>query len=116
MWRILFSGQNIFFLAFAPKGRPELIGKGLGRDHQILSATIKKYPVGLPIQAPMEALILLIEKHAISVGEVESVVAHVHASSAMVADNRTMPDVNLQHLLAITLLDGNLSFEAAHSY
>jgi 2-methylcitrate dehydratase PrpD len=27
-----------------------------------------------------------------------------------------MPDISLQHIFAITLLDGDLSFEAAHSF
>jgi 2-methylcitrate dehydratase PrpD len=27
-----------------------------------------------------------------------------------------MPDINLQYILAVTLVDGSLSFEAAHSY
>jgi 2-methylcitrate dehydratase PrpD len=27
-----------------------------------------------------------------------------------------MPDINLQHLLAVALIDGDLTFEAAHSF
>jgi 2-methylcitrate dehydratase PrpD len=30
-------------------------------------------------------------------------------------DNRKMPDINLQYILAVALLDGSLSFETAHS-
>ena len=36
--------------------------------------------------------------------------------AAQTVNNRHMPDVNVQYILAVTLLDGRLSFEAAHDY
>jgi len=36
--------------------------------------------------------------------------------SARVVDNREMPDVNLQYIMAVILLDGRLTFEASHSF
>ena len=35
---------------------------------------------------------------------------------AHVVDDRTMPDINAQHLVAVMLLDGKLSFASAHDY
>ena len=37
-------------------------------------------------------------------------------SSARSVDNRTIPDICLQHLLALTLADGALTFASAHDY
>jgi 2-methylcitrate dehydratase PrpD len=33
-----------------------------------------------------------------------------------IVDNRTIPDICLQHLLALTLADGTLTFASAHDY
>ena len=111
-----FSGTHNFFKACAPETQPELLAEGLGERYEIMCATIKKYSVGLPIQAPLDGLLLMIKKYGIHARDVESICAHVHARSAHVVDHdRNMPDINLQHLLAVALLDGGLNFEAAHS-
>jgi 2-methylcitrate dehydratase PrpD len=111
-----FSGAHNFFKASAPDTQPELLAEGLGQRYEIMNTTIKKYSVGLPIQAPLDGLLSTIKKHGIRPKDVESICAHVHARSAHVVDqDRNMPDINLHHLLAVALLDGGLSFEAAHS-
>ncbi len=111
-----FSGTHNFFKACAPETQPELLAEGLGERYEIMKATIKKYSVGLPIQAPLDGLLSLIKKYGIRSGDVESIGAHVHARSAHVVDHdRNMPDINLQQLLAVDLVDVGLSFETAHS-
>lgn len=111
-----FSGAHNFFKASAPDTRPELLAEGLGKRYEIMNATIKKFSVGLPIQAPLDGLLSLIKKHGITSKDVESICAHIHARSAHVVDHdRNMPDINLQHLLAVALLDGGLNFKTAHS-
>jgi 2-methylcitrate dehydratase PrpD len=111
-----FTGELNFFEAFAPGIKPRLLIEGLGERYEIMFATMKKFPVGLPIQAPLEGLISLIRKHAIRAGDVESAAAHVHPPSASIVNDRDMPDICLQHLFAVTLLDGDLTFAAAHSF
>ncbi len=111
-----FSGEYNLFQPFAPNVRPELLIEDLGKRYEIMFATIKKFPVGLPIQGPLDGLLSMIRKHKIAFRDIEGVIVHVHAPSASVVNNRSMPDINLQHLLAVVLLDGDLSFETAHSY
>lgn len=111
-----FSGEHNFFVPFAPHTKPELLTEGLGSHYEIMLAHIKKFPVGLPIIAPLDALLLLTEKNKITSKEIEKMTVHVHSPSAQVVNNRNMPDINLQHLLAVTLLDRGLTFETAHSY
>ena len=111
-----FGGEGNFFEPFSPEARPELLTQGLGKDFEIMAASIKKYAVGYPIQAPVDGLLMMIGKHRLSAGNVESITARIDKWNAAIVNNRDMPDINLQHLLAVTLLDGNLSFEAAHSY
>jgi 2-methylcitrate dehydratase PrpD len=111
-----FSGEYNLFQPFAPNVHPELLTEGLGKKYEIMFATIKKFPVGLPIQAPLDGLFSMIRKYKFAFKDIESVAVHVHPPSASVVNNRNMPDINLQHLLAVALLDGGLSFETAHSY
>ena len=111
-----FSGEHNFFDAFSPDPKPELMLKGLGSEYQIMLTTIKHYPVGLPIQSPVDALMILKKKNGLTAKDVQSITALLPSNVAHVVDNRTMPDVNLQYILAVTLLDGDLTFEAAHSY
>ena len=46
----------------------------------------------------------------------ESVVAKLPTDGAGVVNNRAMPDVNIQHCIALALVDGAVSFTSTHSY
>lgn len=111
-----FSGEDNFFQAFAARPRPELLTQGLGSRYEIMFTTIKKFPVGAPIQAALEALLLLMQKNGLTSKDVQTIVARLPGPGARVVNNRAMSDINLQHILAVTLLDGNLTFQTAHSY
>jgi len=109
-----FSGERNFFECCSPDPKPELLAEGLGSYFDIMFTHMKKFPTGGPIQAPTDALLLLMEKHGLTANGVQSIV--VSLPGLGVADISAMPDINLRYLLAVTLLDGYLTFEAAHSY
>ena len=68
------------------------------------------------VQAALDALVLLMEKHGVTSECVRRIILRLPDYGACTVDNREMPDINLQHILAVTLLDGDLTFAAAHSY
>ena len=113
-----FCGQNNFFKAYSatPNPRRELLIEGLGREYEIMYGCIKQFSVGSPIQGPLNALLLLMEKHGLRAKDVDRLVATTYGEGAKVVDNREMPDINLQHILALTLVDGGLTFESSHSF
>ncbi len=113
-----FGGEENFFDAFSPvpDPRPEVLTQGLGSLYEIMFTNIKKFSVGSPIQAPLDALLLLKEKYDVTSENVESIVARLPDYGARTVDNRSMPNINLQYILAVTLLDGDLTFKTAHSY
>jgi 2-methylcitrate dehydratase PrpD len=111
-----FSGDRNFFQAFSPNGKPELLIKGLGHQYEIMQTSIKKYPVGFPIQSPLDALLSLKRKHGLELKNVKSIAVRLPEGPSRTVNNRTMPEVNLQHTLAVALLDGGITFETAHSY
>jgi 2-methylcitrate dehydratase PrpD len=115
----VFSGERDFFFTFAgdPERaqRSELV-RGLGRDYEILRGGIKCWPVGGPIQGPAHMLRELIQQHGIKAGDVEKLVARMPDKELMIVNNRDMPDISVQHLLAVMLLDGTLTFASTHDF
>lgn len=111
-----FSGEHNFFEVFSHSSKPELLVDGLGKRYEIMSTNIKKFPVGFPIQAALEALLLLLGKHKFAPKDVQSITAKLPTRSVRTVDSRNMPDINLQHILAVALLDGGITFATAHSH
>jgi 2-methylcitrate dehydratase PrpD len=110
----VFSGERNFLEAYGPRPDPERLTEQLGQTFEIMGTNIKKWSVGSPAQAALDALALLIEAERIRPDEIESIDVHLPSRSARTVDNSPMPDVNVQHLMAMLLIDGTLSFEAIH--
>jgi 2-methylcitrate dehydratase PrpD len=110
----VFSGADNFFVAYAPKARPEALVDGLGTRHEVIQTDIKKWTVGTPIQAPLDAVVNLRTKRPFDADEVAGVVVRLAPSVAAVVDNRDIPDICLQHMVAVMLVDKTASFHAAH--
>jgi 2-methylcitrate dehydratase PrpD len=70
--------------------------------------------VGSPIQAPLDALDALIKKHDFYADAVQKVTVRVARHEASIVDNRDIPDICLQHMIAVMLIDKTASFRAAH--
>ncbi len=111
-----FSGEHNYFESFAPAADPALLVEDLGCRYEILLTDIKKFSVGAPIQAPLDALLILREKHGLTAANVRSITARVPDDRVLIVRDRNMPDVDLRHVLAVALLDGGMTFEASHSY
>ena len=108
------SNRNMLH-AISTDPRPEVLVDGLGQQYRIMETDIKKYPVGYPIAAPLAALERLIGEHTIDPHRVQEIRVYYHEDwYKVIGDQSRMPDVNLRYCLAVTLLDGELSFAAAH--
>ncbi len=110
------SGENNFYTAFANDPRPEELSKGLGTRFEIMQATIKKWCVGSPIQGAIDAVTLLMEQQGIKATDVDRIVLELPDDRAKLVDNRTMPNINVQHLVALTLVDGEMTFANSHDH
>jgi 2-methylcitrate dehydratase PrpD len=110
----IFSGADNFFLAYAPKGQPERLVEKLGDRYEVAQTDIKKWSVGSPIQGPLDAVEAIRSKRPFEVDQVKQVTVRLAPSVAAVVDNRDIPDICLQHMLAVMLLDKTVSFHAAH--
>ena len=108
----VFSGERSFFVAYP--GEARVLVRGLGETFEILNASIKRWSVGSPIQAPLDSLVELMKENSFSVGDVKSVSVRVAHQGANTVDNRDMPDICMQHMCAVMLLDGTVSFKSSH--
>jgi len=110
----IFSGVDNYFLAYAPNAKTEELVSQLGERYEIARTNIKKWTVGSPIQAPLDAVYDILKKHPVNPADVKSVVVRLANTEARVVDNREMPDICLQHMVSVMLLDKTASFHAAH--
>src|SRR5215470_16699804 len=110
----IFSGPDNFFAAYAPKAQPDLLIDKLGERYEITQTDIKKWTVGSPIQAPLDAIEAIRTKKPFDADQVRRVSVRLAPSVAAVVDNRDIPDICLQHMVAVMLADKTVSFHAAH--
>jgi 2-methylcitrate dehydratase PrpD len=116
----VFSGERNFFVAYDESRRlgrpqdPQRLAQGLGETFEIMNTNIKRWSVGSPIQAPLDSLLDLIRAHGIRAGDVERLTVRVARQGANTTDNRAMPDICMQHMCAVMLLDGIVTFESSH--
>jgi 2-methylcitrate dehydratase PrpD len=108
------SGPNNFIESYNPKADPAGMIDQLGELYGVVQTTIKKWTTGGPIQAPLDALENILKKHRFEADQVKEVIVRAAASAAYTVNNRDMPDICLQHLVAVMLLDKTVSFKAAH--
>lgn len=112
----VFSGERDFFFTFSPEADRSQLVRGLGRDFEILRGAIKCWPGGGPIQGPLHVLRDMIRQHGLKAHDVEKLVVRMPDKELQVVNNRDMPNVSVQHLLAVMLLDGTVAFAASHDY
>jgi 2-methylcitrate dehydratase PrpD len=112
----VFSGRDNFFDAYAPKADPAGLIDGLGERFEVTQTIIKKWSTGGPVQSPLDAVLNLRRQHPFEPDQVKQVVVRLSISAAPKVDNAQSPDLCLQYLVAAMLLDGTLSFRAAHDF
>jgi 2-methylcitrate dehydratase PrpD len=116
----VFSGERNFYMAFDESRRtgikpdPETLVRGLGSNYEIMRTNIKRWTVGSPIQAPLDSLLELIRANNIKADDVEKLVVRVSTTGANTVNNREMPDICMQYMCAVMMLDGTATFISAH--
>src|SRR5215210_5489104 len=114
------SGERNFFVAYDESRRtgktpePERLIEELGTRFEVVNTNIKRWSVGSPIQAPLDGLLDLIRANTIRADDVKKLVVRVSHQGANTVNNRDMPDICLQHMCAVMLIDGIVTFESAH--
>jgi 2-methylcitrate dehydratase PrpD len=110
----IFSGSDNFLMAFGLEADPAGLVDGLGERFEVVHTNIKKWTVGSPIQAPLDALQSILQEHAFQLDQLEKVVIRIATSEARTVDDRSMQDIFLQQMMPVMLVDKTVFFRAAH--
>jgi 2-methylcitrate dehydratase PrpD len=110
----VFSGADNFFQAFLPKNDSNLIIEKLGERYEVMRTSFKKWTVGAPIQAVLDALENILKRNRLAPDSVKEILVRVATNEAAIVNNREIPDISLQHLVAVMLIDGTVTFKSAH--
>lgn len=113
----VFSGEPNYLDALSSSPRREELVADLGSRYEVALTNIKKYAVASPAQAAVQAAENMIREHGrakLGVYDIEAIEITLPSTAARIVDDRDMPDVNVQYLVAGTLADGRFSFAMAH--
>ena len=111
----VFDCEHNVFQALTTRPRPTELVANLGSRYWVAETSIKTYSVGYPIQSAVDAFLTLRRENSLRVDNVDRIVVRLPADGAAIVDNSSMPDVNLQYIVAVALIDGAVSFAASHS-
>ena len=110
----ILSGKDNFFAAYNPHADPAGLIDKLGDRYEVTRTNIKKWPVGSPIQAALDAIVILRKQHPFEAAQVREVSVRLATDEAAIVNNREIPDICLQHMITVMLLDKTVTFASAH--
>jgi 2-methylcitrate dehydratase PrpD len=113
--RDVLEGDQGIIKTYAPCDPANILAE-LGQRFTITSCLVKKYPVGSPMMETVDATLAMLAKQSVDTDEIGKVVVHIPESGARTVNNRRMPDVNVQFMVAAILIEGRLTFDMAHDY
>jgi 2-methylcitrate dehydratase PrpD len=108
------DGTNNLFIALSTDPKPEAMLDGLGSRFYVTETAIKTYSVGYPIQSPLDAFLTLRKQYGLTPDNVRSIVVKIPTDAEGIVGESAMPDVNCQHLVAVALVKGAVSFADSH--
>jgi len=110
----ILTGTDNFFQAFEPAADPAGLIEKLGERFEIMKTNIKKWSVGSPIQAALDGIEVLRVEHPFTAEQVQEVKIRLATDEANIVNNREIPGICLQHMVAVMLLDKTITFRSAH--
>ena len=112
--RDVLDGTHNLFIALSSNPKPEAMLDGLGTRFYVSETAIKTYSVGYPIQSPLDALLSLRKQYGLTPDNVRSIIVKIPSDAEGIVGDSAMPDVNCQHLVALALVKGAVSFRDSH--
>ena len=110
----VFVGPRNFYSTYSTEPRPEAMVDGLGERFEVIQTNIKKWTVGSPIQAPLDCVEILQRDNDLSKENIKHIKLRLSDMESPVVDDRHMADICIQHMVALMILDGTVTFASAH--
>jgi len=87
----------------------------LGIEHAVMGSNFKFYSAGYPIHAPVEAALNILSREGLATTEIAGVEVRMATAAADTVNNRDMPSICVQDMVALAMVHGELGFDLAHS-
>jgi 2-methylcitrate dehydratase PrpD len=113
----VFGGKVSFFDAFSSAEKPadpSLLVKELGARFEVMNSNIKKYCAGFPLQSALEGFLGILEENDLAPADIASILVRMRKSGADTVNNSDMPDLNIQYLYGLAMLERRIGFAAGH--
>jgi 2-methylcitrate dehydratase PrpD len=109
-----FSGRENIYTALADNPAPEKLLAELGTSYAVFGTTIKRWSVGMPLQAVLDSMATLLADPAVREGNIKHIRVDMPTEALRIVDNSAIPDLCLQHLVALMVVDRGASFASVH--
>jgi len=109
-----FAGNENIFTTLADKPTPGELVAELGARFDVFNTTIKKWSVGSPLQSVLDSVTMLLDDPAVRNGNITRIAVEIPTESLRIVDNSSIPDLCLQHMVALMITDGGVTFASAH--
>jgi 2-methylcitrate dehydratase PrpD len=112
----LSGDKNLFTALGGDKPQPAALVAELGKRFEIIDTSIKKWCVGSPLQSVLDCVAELLKDPEVRAGRVKRITVDMPADRLHIVDNKTIPDICLQHLVALMIVDGGAGFDSVHDF
>jgi len=104
------DGTHNLFIALSTDPKPQEMVNGLGSHFYVADSAIKRFAVGYPVQAPLDAFLTLRKQYNLTPGNVRGIVVKLPPDTIGIVRDSALPDVDCAHIIAVALLKGTVSF------
>jgi 2-methylcitrate dehydratase PrpD len=104
------DGTHNLFIALSTDPKPQEMVNGLGSHFYVADSAIKRFAVGYPVQAPLDAFLTLRKQYNFTPGNVRGIVVKLPPDTIGIVRDSALPDVDCAHIIAVALLKGTVSF------
>jgi len=110
----ILDGTHNLFIALSTNPNPEAMVQDLGSRFYVTESAIKTFSVGYPNQSPLDAFLTLRKQYGLTPDNVRHILVKLPTDAIGIVDKSAMADVNCQHLMALALVKGAVSFADSH--
>jgi 2-methylcitrate dehydratase PrpD len=109
-----FIGRDNVYTALADDPAPEKLIAELGTSYAVFGTTIKRWAVGMPLQAVLDAMTVLLGDPGVKPDTIKHIRVDMPTDALRIVDNSTIPDLCLQHLVGLMIIDRGATFASVH--
>jgi 2-methylcitrate dehydratase PrpD len=109
-----FTGNDNVYTSLGENPAPEKLVAELGSNFAVFGTTIKKWTVGSPLQSVLDSVAALLDEPGVRADNIRHIRVDIPTASVRIVDNSTIPDLCLQHLVALMIVDRGATFASVH--